>query len=72
MPTSTQANVKSDMTVNDQVREAIGRIMPLPFSNGPNFYTVDVGEWSLNAPTKAQLSKMLWEWFNSERLSDAH
>lgn len=59
------------MPVNDQVREAIGRIEPLPFSDGPNFYTVDVDGWGLSAPTKRQLAKMLWDWFNAEDRSMA-
>jgi hypothetical protein len=55
------------MTVNEQVREAIGRIERLPWNDGPNFYTVDVDGWGLSAPNKQQLSKMLWDWFNGER-----
>jgi hypothetical protein len=55
------------MTVNEQVREAIARIERLPWSDGPNIYTVDVDGWGLSAPTRPQLSKMLWDWFNGER-----
>jgi hypothetical protein len=55
------------VSVNEQVREAIARIEPLPFSGGPNFYTVDVDGWGLSAPTRPQLAKMLWDWFNYER-----
>jgi hypothetical protein len=55
------------VSVNKRVREAIGRIEPLRFSRGPNFYTVDVDGWGLSAPSKPQLSKMLWDWFNDER-----
>jgi hypothetical protein len=55
------------MSVNAQVREAIDRIEPLPFSRGPNFYTVDVDGWGLSAPTRPQVAKMLWHWFNDER-----
>lgn len=55
------------MSVNEKVRESIARIKPLPFSGGPNFYTVDVDGWGLSAPTKPQLSKMLWDWFNDKR-----
>ena len=55
------------MMVNEQVREAISRIEPLRFSDGPNFYTVDVDGWGLSAPTRPQLAKMLWDWFNGER-----
>jgi hypothetical protein len=55
------------MNVNEQVRDAINRIEPLPFSDGPNFYTVDVDGWGLSAPTRPQLSKILWEWFNDRR-----
>ena len=52
------------MVINEQVREAIGRIRPLPaWPDGPNNWTVSVSGWSLNAPTKVKLSKMLWEWF---------
>ena len=54
-------------SVNALVREAIGRIEPLPFSDGPNFWTVDVDGWGLSAPTKPQLAKMLWDWFNDRR-----
>jgi hypothetical protein len=55
------------MSVNAQVREAIGRIEPLRFSSGPNFFTVDVDGWGLSAPTRPQVAKMLWDWFNGER-----
>lgn len=54
------------MTVNEQVREAIGRIEPLR-GDGPNFFTVDVDGWGLSAPTRPALSLMLWDWFNGER-----
>jgi len=53
--------------VNARVREAIGRIEPLPFSQGPNFWTVDVDGWGLSAPTRPHLAKMLWDWFNDRR-----
>jgi hypothetical protein len=55
------------VSVNEQVREAISRIEPLPFSRGPNLYTVDVDGWGLSAPTRPQVAKMLWHWFNNER-----
>jgi hypothetical protein len=55
------------MSVNEQVREAIGRIEPLPFSDGPNFFTVDVDGWGLSAPTRPRVARMLWDWFNDKR-----
>jgi hypothetical protein len=54
------------MSVNEQVREAISRIEPLR-GDGPNFYTVNVDGWNLSAPTRPQVAKMLWDWFNDER-----
>jgi hypothetical protein len=53
------------MSVNEQVREAIARIEPLP-GNGPNRFTVDVKGWALSAPTRPALAAMLWDWFTNE------
>ena len=55
------------MTINEQVREAIGRIEPLRGSAGPNYFTVNVDGWNLSAPTRTQVAQMLWYWFNDER-----
>ena len=54
------------MIVNEQVSEAIGRIEPLG-GDGPNLFTVNVGGWNLSAPSRPELGKMLWDWFNDER-----
>lgn len=44
-----------------QVAEAVARIKPLP-GNGPNHWTVDMPGWGLSAPTKRELSLMVWAW----------
>ena len=50
------------MELRAQVAEAVARIEPLP-GDGPNLWTVRVVGWSLSAPTKPKLCRMLWDWF---------
>lgn len=56
--------------INASVRAAIDRIEPLP-GGGPNHYTVDVPDsyglkWGVSAPTRPQLARLLWHWFQPE------
>jgi hypothetical protein len=52
------------VAINEMVRAAVNRIRPLS-GTGPNLFTVSVEGWHLSAPTKRELNRMLWSWFNT-------
>jgi hypothetical protein len=47
-------------------------VTPISFSSGPNFFSVDVGFGSLNAPTAAETFGMLWRQLHAEGSWDAN
>lgn len=51
------------MTIEERASEAISRIRPLLWRDGPNFWTVDVEGWGISAPSKAELELMICDWF---------
>lgn len=58
-----------DCSEGDAIAEGV---KPIPFSNGPNFYSVDIGHGSLNAPTAAETYALLWHSINGDGAWDAN
>jgi hypothetical protein len=50
-----------DISREDAIAEGV---RPLDGSNGPNYWTVDVGDVHLNNPTAQGAYSMLWDWIN--------
>lgn len=50
----------------DAIAEGVRRIWPADIdTGGPNYFTVDVENWSINAPTAAETYKLLWDWLHT-------
>lgn len=58
-----------DCSEADAIAEGV---KPIPFSNGPNFYSVDIGHGSLNAPTAAETYALLWHSINGDGAWEAN
>jgi len=55
-----------DISEADAMAEGIHRIWPEGHisDDGPNHYTINLDGFNANAPTAAEVYRMLWEWIN--------
>lgn len=58
-----------DISRADAIAEGV---RPLVDSDGPNYWTVDTGFGSLNAPTAQHCYELLWNWINGPESWDAN